>query len=184
MQFTAQQGNHLSKQLVGQMASYRHQVFVERLRWQLQTKDGLELDQFDRPDTVYVIAQDEQDRVIGCSRLLPTTQPYLLSEVFPQLMHDLPMPNSPDVWEISRFAAVDTSANTPMPRFGQFSSPFAVSLMEASIACAIEHGARLLVTVSPMGIERLLRKAGFDARRAGPPVVVNGCPLFACLISI
>ena len=37
-------------------------------------------------------------------------------------------------------------------------------------------------TVSPLGVERLLRKAGFQARRAGAPVKLGDHWLFACLI--
>ncbi|UUZ50691.1 hypothetical protein LP420_13640 [Massilia sp. B-10] len=77
------------------------------MKWDLKTSDGLELDQFDRPDTLYMVSQDELGQVNGCARLLPTSQPYLLGEVFPELMNGLPVPCSPDVWELSRFAAVD-----------------------------------------------------------------------------
>lgn len=69
------------------LLSYRHQVFIERLGWELDSIDGLERDQFDRPDTVYVVSRDENGTVTGCARLLPTTQPYLLGDVFPQLLN-------------------------------------------------------------------------------------------------
>lgn len=184
MQVTIEQGSLLPSQLYGKLASYRHKVFVERLGWQLRAEDGLEFDQFDRPDTVYVIARDEDGHVIGCARLLPTTQPYLLGEVFPELMDTQPVPNSPEVWELSRFAAVDINDATAMSPLGQFSSPIAVNLLQASIDSAAERGAKQLITVSPLGIERLLRKAGFTARRAGPPLTIGGHQVFACLISI
>jgi acyl homoserine lactone synthase len=184
MRVTTRQGCHLPRQLFGKLASYRHKVFVERLGWQLQAEDGLEFDQFDRPDTVYVIARDDEGHVIGCARLLPTTRPYLLGEVFPELMHDLPVPSSPEIWELSRFAAVDVNGAATMSPLGQFSSPIAVNLLQASIDSAAERGARQLITVSPLGIERLLRKAWFSAHRAGPPLMIGGHPVFACLISI
>lgn len=82
----------LPEELLSRVSSYRHKVFVEMLGWELQTQNGVELDQFDRPDTLYVITQDEQGRVNGCARLLPTHRPYLLGEVFPQLLNGLPPP--------------------------------------------------------------------------------------------
>lgn len=106
MRVTTKQGSHLPSQLFGKLASYRHKVFVERLGWQLQAEDGFEFDQFDRPDTVYVIT------------LLPTTRPYVLGEVFPQLMRDLPVPDSPEVWELSRFAAVGINGAATMSPMG------------------------------------------------------------------
>lgn len=165
------------------LSRYRHKVFVEKLGWELQTPKGMELDQFDRHDTVYVVAQDERGSVNGCARLLPTTRPYLLAEVFPQLLQGMPPPCSQEVWELSRFAAVDFDA--PMASsLSQFSSPVAVGLLQAALSCAAAQGAKRLITVSPLGIERLLRKAGFHAHRVAPPVIVDGHPLFACWIEV
>jgi acyl homoserine lactone synthase len=174
---------NLRKSLVTGMGNYRHRVFVQKLGWQLQCESKLEYDEFDRDDTVYVIATDAQNSVIGTARLLPTIRPYLLQEVFPQLMGDLPLPRSEDVWELSRFAAVDfksTSTSTSAAR--QFSSPTAVGLLRESLRCAARLGATRVVTVSPLGIERLLQRNGFRAHRAAPPVIVDGNPLFACWI--
>lgn len=173
----------LRPELCSRVAHYRHQVFVERLGWQLQTRDGVELDEFDRPDTVYVIAQDDDGDIIGFARLLPTTRPYLLADVFPQLLNGLPPPRSPDVWELSRFSAVDLNGPAQSVQ-GRFDSSIALRLLEESIACAGSGGARRLITVSPLGVERLLHRGGFHAHRAGPPTVVDGHPLFACWIEI
>lgn len=169
--------------LYPQVASYRHEVFVRRLGWQLATPEGIELDQFDRPDTVYIIAREDDGSIAGCGRLLPTTQPYLLGDVFPQLLHGTAPPCTPDIWELSRFCAVDLHerVNTAM---GQFSSPVTVQLLNAALACAAAQGAQRLITVSPLGVERLLRRAGFHAHRAAPPIIVDGHPLFACFIEV
>ena len=172
----------LPKGLHSKVATYRHKVFVEQLGWELNTQNGEELDQFDRQDTVYVVAQDDSGQVFGCARLLPTTRPYLLGEVFPQLLNGLPPPNSPDIWELSRFAAVDLNCQSSTQ--GQFSSPVAIELLREAIACAATHGAKRLITVSPIGIERLLRRAGFHAHRAGPPMIIDGHPIFACWIEL
>jgi acyl homoserine lactone synthase len=165
------------------VANYRHKIFVERLGWQLQTQNNEELDQFDRPDTIYVVAQDSDGRVSGCARLLPTNRPYLLGEIFPELLNGLPAPNSPEVWELSRFAAVDPDNPAGTAR-GQLSSTTAIKLLHEAIACAARHGAKHLISVSPIGIERLLRAAGVHAHRAGPPLVIGGHPIFACWIEI
>jgi len=174
--------NSLPKGVYSKVCRYRYQVFVERLGWQLPTRHGIELDQFDRLDTVYVVAENDKGDIIGCARLLPTTGPYLLSEVFPQLLNGLPPPRSQEVWELSRFAAMDLEQ--PVSIKNQCSSPIAVQLLQESIACAANRGAKRLITVSPVGIERLLHKAGFKAHRAGPPVVVDGHAIVACLIEV
>ena len=172
----------LPREVYARFARYRHQVFVEKLGWQLDCDDGLEIDRFDTPSTLYVIAHSEEGKVIGGARLLPTTGPYLLADVFPQLLNGVPAPRSPEVWELSRFAAVDL--DQARSAHGQFSSPVAVGLLRAAIEAASDRGARRLITVSPLGVERLLRKAGFQAQRASAPVIVDGNPLFACWIDL
>lgn len=172
-----------TESMFSEVASYRYKVFIETLGWELETKNGEELDQFDRPDTVYVVSQDDAGKVNGCARLLPTNRPYLLGDIFPQLLNGLPVPCSADVWELSRFAAVDFN-NRTSSALSQFSSEIAINLLRESIACAAAHGAKRLITVSPVGIERLLRRAGFHARRAGPPMIIDGHPIFACWIDV
>lgn len=182
MRFLSGTPSDLQPGLVTGVARYRHKVFVQKLGWQLQCENALEYDQFDRDDTVYVVAQNDAEEIVGTARLLPTTRPYLLGEIFPQLLNGLPPPASADIWELSRFAAVDFNAPTTSA-LGQFSSPIAVDLLRASLESASALGAKQLITVSPLGVERLLRSAGIPAHRAGPPMMVDGSPIFACLIS-
>ncbi len=99
--------NNFSEGLYTKFKSYRYRVFVEYLGWELNCPNNEELDQFDKVDTAYVVAQDRESNIIGCARLLPTTQPYLLGEIFPQLLNGMPIPCSPEIWELSRFSAVD-----------------------------------------------------------------------------
>ncbi len=184
MRFITGNCENLTSDLYFRVAHYRHQVFVEKLGWSLVSQNGKEADQFDRADTVYVVAQDQDDQISGCARLLPTDKPYLLGEVFPQLLpQGLPLPCSSEIWELSRFAAVDLTHQNAVHE-GQFSSEVAIGLLQAAIECAAKKGAKRLITVSPVGVERLLRKAGFYAHRAGPPMIINGYPLFACWIDI
>src|SRR5574343_396117 len=100
----------LGPDLESALAAYRYRVFVEEMGWPLQAQIGQERDQFDRPDTLYVIARHPAGELCGCARLLPTTQPYLLDEVFPALMAGQPLPHSPGVWELSRFTTSASEA--------------------------------------------------------------------------
>lgn len=56
------------------LANYRYEVFVKTLGWPLHCEEGIELDAFDRPDTVYVVACDRDREIFGCARLLPTKE--------------------------------------------------------------------------------------------------------------
>jgi acyl homoserine lactone synthase len=172
----------IKSNLMHAMANYRHRVFVKKLGWQLRCENELEFDQFDRDDTVYLVAQNDNNEIIGTARLLPTQRPYLLAEVFPQLLNGLPAPASPEVWELSRFAAVDFGKNTS-DASGQFSSPVAIELMRNALRLASDLGATSVVTVSPLAIERLLNRTGFKVHRMAPPVVINNDHLFACSVA-
>lgn len=141
----------ISAGLSTEVSRYSHKVFVEQLGWDLSTQNGMEQDQFDRSDTVYVVAQDEEENISGCARLLPTIRPYLLSGVFPQLLNGLVPPSSLDIWELSRFAAVDFN-NQTFSALNQFYSPAAIELLRESMVCAAKHGAKHIITVSPIGI--------------------------------
>jgi acyl homoserine lactone synthase len=166
------------------MAKFRHAVFVDRLKWDIPAKDGLELDQFDRDDTVYVVIHDPvTTEVAGCARLLPTTHPYLLSSVFPQLMNGAESPSRPDVWELSRFAV------SPQQKTTQFSYSHprkvrANQLMAAVVSNAHSQGASQLIMVSSLAGERIVQQMGVVARRTGPPVVSGGEPIVAFWIDI
>lgn len=151
--------------------------------WQLQLQDDLQFDPFDRDDTRYVVCRDGDGHITGCARLLPTTAPYLLAQLFPQLLNGAEPPCSPQVWELSRFAAVDLGNVDALP-LNPCSSPIAAALLQAALAAAAEQGAKHVITVASLGMERLLRHAGFRSHRAGPPVILDGRALFACWIAV
>lgn len=183
MEFSAGRPGHLEQHVLDEVGRYRYKVFVEMLGWDLVTHEGLEKDQFDHDGTLYIAAHDESARVVGVARLLPTTSSYLLGDVFPQLLGGATPPCDPRVWELSRFAAVDF--NAPQGNaLNQFSSEVAVGLLDKAIDFAAAHGVERLITVSPLGIERLLRREGFRAHRAAPPMIVDGHPIFACWIEV
>jgi len=52
----------------------RHEIYVVERNWtNLSRPDGLERDQFDNEDAIYILAS-EDDQIIGGSRLVPTTR--------------------------------------------------------------------------------------------------------------
>jgi acyl homoserine lactone synthase len=183
MKIIAGTPEQLSAEMLSEMARYRYRVFVEKLGWDLPTRDRMELDQFDRCDTCYVIARDASGEIVGTARLLPTHRPYLLASVFPQLLGGAAAPCTPLVWELSRFAAVDFGAD-PRGVEDALGSSAALTLLSAAMRAAAHRGARRLISASPVGIERILRRAGVTARRVAPPTLVDGRNLFACLIEI
>ena len=126
MRITSGCSAELRPPLMTRLARYRHRVFVETLGWQLQCRDALEWDQFDREDTLYVIAQNAVGDVIGTARLLPTTRPYLLSEVFPVLLNGAAngaMPSWKQLSDTDIAAVVSYTKNNWSNKTGQLVQP-------------------------------------------------------------
>lgn len=164
------------------LASYRHRVFIEALHWRIPCDPGLERDQFDRVDTLYVIAVDTSGSVCGCARLLPTTRPYLLGAVFPELMNGHPAPQSYDVWELSRFSTTPAYEPSAMSR-GEARTRLR-TLLGAVVEVAASQGASRLIMVTVLGAERILRALGVHVHRAGPPHLVDGKPTLAAWVEL
>jgi acyl-homoserine lactone synthase len=94
---------HLYKAEIEESFRLRYQVFVTERKWAaLERPDKREIDQFDTPDAIYLLALDDRSgRVVGGSRLIPTTAPYLLSDVLPQLA-SREIPSHPRIFEWTR----------------------------------------------------------------------------------
>lgn len=159
--------------------AYRYAVFVERLGWQLPgAVNGLEIDQFDRSDTIHVMARNDEGQICGCARLLPTVRPYLLREVFPQLMYGESLPASDDVWELSRFSSADLNQNLASPIW------VCREVMAATVSCAITVGAKRLIAVTSRGVDRILGRLGINWQPVGPSMKIGGQAIFAFWVEI
>jgi N-acyl-L-homoserine lactone synthetase len=164
------------------LAAYRYGVFVERLGWDLACEHGLERDRFDRFDTVYIVAKDEAGFICGCARLLPTTQPYLLAEICPELLHGTPPPASAEVWELSRFSTQPAQPDWNLSR-EEARRRFCVVFAEV-VRAALKHGATRLITFTALAGERIFRSIGIHAHRVGPPIFSEGKPIVAMWVEL
>ena len=83
----------------------RAETFSERLGWEVMVKDGYERDRFDDANPLYLVSVDpDTEEYWGSLRLLPTTGPNMLRDVFPQLL-DGDYIESATIWECSRICA-------------------------------------------------------------------------------
>ncbi|WP_244296462.1 acyl-homoserine-lactone synthase [Stappia sp. TSB10GB4] len=138
------------------MHQLRRSVFRERLGWDVTVVNGLELDQFDLPDAHYLVHTAPDGRVNACTRLLPTTGPYLLADVFPDLV-DADMPRAHDIWESTRFCADQATAP----------GNIAAILMAGMLEFGLFTGLRAYVSVSDIRMEPIMRRAGWNPIRLG-----------------
>ena len=147
---------HLHWDALASMHQLRRSVFKERLGWDVTVVNGLELDQFDLPDAHYLVHTAPDGRVNACTRLLPTTGPYLLADVFPDLV-DADMPRAHDIWESTRFCADQTTAPANI----------AAVLMAGMLEFGLFTGLRAYVSVSDIRMEPIMRRAGWNPIRLG-----------------
>lgn len=80
----------------------RYKMFVERQRWTVPTYRQIEYDEFDTPAATYILTVDDQYRALGTTRLIPTTRPYMVESLWPELV-DTELPHCDAIWEASRF---------------------------------------------------------------------------------
>ncbi|MDA9008381.1 hypothetical protein N9K16_00315 [Alphaproteobacteria bacterium] len=83
------------------MHRLRQQEFIERLAYDVCSDDGLEYDQYDTPAARYVVAYNNRRRVLGTIRLLPTLKPFMLKDLWPELLPADFQPSTEE-WEASR----------------------------------------------------------------------------------
>lgn len=171
----------LSARLVSRMHEFRYDVFVRRLKWSLPLPNGVEQDQYDTPDARYVIISDESGRVTACARLLPTTETYMLPELFPQLLGGLATPRDAAIWELSRFAT--SVRETREGRILSLSKP-TLDFLDLIFDFARRNGIDRLLFVTTVSIERLMLRAGLPVHRMGPPAIVDGHPAVALFIEM
>ncbi len=158
------------------MHRLRARVFRDRLGWQVEVRDGEERDEFDELGPIYFLALDAERRVLGSSRLLPTTGPYMLRDVFGELMEGRPAFHNSLVFEWSKFA-IDNRATAA----GGLSS---IKRTTHEFFCGIAEycllrGLREVVTVYDARIARMLPRIGCQPDWQSESRVIGGCPAFA-----
>lgn len=164
MNITIAHRHALTPACLEQMHKLRARVFKYKKNWDVSVIAEMEIDGYDALDPIYMIArkQAEQTKVSGCWRILPTTGPYMLKDSFPQLLNGQKPPLSPHIWELSRFAL--EQEETSSLRLSKHST----SIISQVIHYAKERGVTDFVTVTTVGVERLLSKQGLDLKRFGP----------------
>lgn len=155
---------HTDPRILRGMFRLRHRVFRETLQWDVSSENGLERDRFDDLQPVYNLTCDGWQRVSGTMRLLPTTGPTMLGEIFPQLLRGEAMPCQPQTWEISRFAVA--------PPEGRATAQANISgetlaLLRKAAEFGRDNGIRDYVFVTSVAVERLLRRLGLPVQRFG-----------------
>jgi N-acyl-L-homoserine lactone synthetase len=155
----------------------RKRVFVDWLKWSIPVTEGThEIDQFDTDDAVYLIESDGSGRHLASIRLLRTSQPHLLADVFPNLC-DGPIPVGSHIWELTRFCVAPDMIRTDGVRL--------MNLMWTSVVeyAVLNHIAQY-TCVTHMAFLSQILSAGWDTTPLGLPKMVDGGLIGAVLFRI
>ena len=162
--FIHSESGSANEYILESMYRLRKQVFEDRLGWEVSTRDGMEIDYFDALNPVYLMHTDSNMEVDGCCRILPTEGPYMLRDIFPQLLRGETLPSKHDILEISRFAVNPRSAQQCD---GTNVNTVTMDILQQIYDYAIEHNIKRYVAVTSAAMERVLRLAGIPTRRFG-----------------
>ncbi len=164
-----------------QMHRLRYKVFAERLNWEVQTSGDMEFDVYDAMSPTYVLSIDNKGSVRGCLRLLPTTGPYMLKEVFPVLLGGKDAPKDPHILESSRFAVdhefkgQDRAAGVARTTYELF-----LGLLELGLERDLSH----IVTVVDQRMEIIVRRGRMPWERLGEAHSIGSVMTVAGLVEI
>lgn len=155
--------------LVTSFFKLRKQIFVDRMAWPLHHAEGIEFEQYDTFDTVYVIAHRD-GQAVGGARLKRTDTSFgagkvvysymirdahlgLLPGMPTNLCHEDP-PVDAGAWELTRFAAL------PLPGLAE-------SILEAANTHLHAVGASECLFLGPPAFLRMAARLGWTPRPMG-----------------
>lgn len=163
------------------MHKMRYRVFKDRMNWDVQVSNELEIDQYDALHPTYLLQRDHDADITGCVRLLPTTGPTMLRDTFPMLLGNAVMPASEDVWESSRFA-LDVPETAPKGARGLAVGTY--ELFAGMIEFGLARRLKEIVTVTDTRVEQLLRAAGWPLHRIGIPAQIGNTQAVAGYLEV
>lgn len=142
------------------MHRHRKSVFVDQLGWDVPVVEGVyEIDQYDDEAAVYLLVLDAAGEHLGSVRLLPTSGPHLLAQVFAHLCEG-EVPQGDDIWEITRFCTSPAATDPATVRR---------QLMVGVIEFALLYGVRRYTMVTHLQFLSRLLAVGWDCRPLGLP---------------
>lgn len=147
--------------------SLRNQVFAERLKWQVVSLSGMEVDRYDLMNPWYVTIENDDQRVVGTWRALPTTSDYMLRDIFPELARGEEIPNDPRIWEISRFSVEELAKENGGLSEAKCVADLTLRLLNTFRDFVEENDVKAFVAVTSVAAERIMKKLGFKVRRMG-----------------
>lgn len=165
------QGLHRHGTAFYEYLALRKHFFVDALGWDIPHDERVEMDQYDNPLAWYSLVLRD-GAVVGGARTMATTarwggHSYMLRDALCGKLEDIPasaMPGdvcTPAVWECTRLVISDEVRGADDRRE-------CLDLIVGGLTrVARDNGARELMSLSPLTLQRALRGLGFDVHLMG-----------------
>lgn len=156
----------------------RYRIFVERQKYEVPTHRNMEWDQFDTPAAVYLLWRDEEHAVRAVTRLIPTSMPYMIQQLWPDLVARDEVPQRDDVWEVTRLGVDRTLPPEQRARaLGELVCAFA--------EFGLLNGINEYIFVTPEHVvDAALRRAGLYVRQLGDRRRLGSLPVIAARTAV
>ncbi len=161
--------NHLqagNRHLLETMFADRKRLFVDLYGWDVPVVEGrLEIDQFDTSETVYIMSGDADGAHEASIRLMPSTRPHMLADLFPHLCPG-GVPVGPTIWESTRLCLPQRHGAARRRELRNI-------LISAMVDFALARGIDCLTGILPDAFRREVLAMGWAAEPLGPAVRVD-----------
>ncbi len=158
------QDYHRHTQLMDGMFKLRKKVFADQLQWSVETNGNWERDAYDNLSPVYIIWVKSR-KVLGAIRLLPTTGPTLLHDVFVNTFPNTASLSAPGIWEATRCCVDIDVVKFHHP---EMSHTHAFGMMcLAAAELSLRHGIDTLVSNYEPQMRRIYEQIGAEISELG-----------------
>lgn len=156
-----------------EMHRVRKFIFKDRMGWDIDISDeGLEIDDYDLPETIYILARDAKMRVSGVWRMLPSTSPSMIRDLWPEFLEDFQMPKDSFSWEVSRFG-VHSYEDSPKAVVQNFNKITAQLITGLVTVCNMTNIQDIYTMYNPQ-VGKAVSRTGFIASEITKEIPVEG----------
>jgi acyl homoserine lactone synthase len=156
----------------------RHRIFIGRQKYDVSSHRGMEWDQFDTPAAKYMLWRDEEKQPRGVARLIPTSQPYMIQQLWPELMSDGELPSRDDIWEITRFGIDrDLDRERRARVCGELFCAFGEYGLKAGVSAYIFVTSAALIDSALVGAGVVVQRLGKLNQCGRPPMIAARSPV-------
>lgn len=153
------------KTLLDQAFRLRKHVFHDQLGWSVNIDGDWERDEYDALRPAYLMwCNDRADRLYGTLRLMPTTGPTLLYDVFRNTFQGADL-MAPGIYEGTRMCVDEKMLARDFA--GLDAGKAFCMLLLALCECGLSHGIETLVSNYEPHLARLYRRAGLAVEEVG-----------------